>query len=162
MNGRTPNRMIATIILLGVLGVVGMSICRQMQSRAQIRQISVQFVAAASSLNLIQLREYVSDDDKNMLRSSYIESAAKKLAPFKKRTNSKVEVAVNELKTDGDLAYAYLTSQTMLDDNEKIEEEWVLVCVREGGAWVVDLEETLKRGHCPIDKYVQFKGFRVK
>ncbi len=161
MIGRTPNRMIITIVLLGVLGVVGVSVCRQVQSRARIRQTSAQFVAAASSLNLTKLRDYVSDDDKSMLRSSYVESAAKKLAQFN-RANAKVEVTVKELKTDGDEAFVVLTSRTMLSDNEKIDDEWALVCVREKGLWVVDLEETLKRGHCPIDKYVQFKGFRVK
>ncbi len=162
MNGRTPNRMIATIILLGVLGVVGVSVCRQVQSRAQIRQISVQFVAAASSLNLVKLRDFVSDDDRNVLRSSIIDSATEKLAQFNNRTNSKADVTVQELKTDGDQAFVRLTSRAILRDKEKIEEEWVLVCVREKGGWVVDLEETLKRGHCPIAKYVQFKGFRAK
>lgn len=162
MNGRTPNRMIIAIILLGVLGALGLSICRQMQSRAWIRQVSEQFVAAAGSLDLMKLREYVSDADKDVLRSSYVEAAAKRLAQFNERTNSKVEVAVEELKTDGDEAFVRLTSRTMLSGGDNIEDEWILVCVREKGKWVVDLEQTLKRGHCPIDKYLRFKGYRVK
>jgi hypothetical protein len=157
MLGKTHGRIVAAIVVLSVIAVASVSICQHKRARREIGVVSTRFVKAASRLDLLALRDCLTDDGRALLPTCYTLVAAKRVSELNKGVRVSVHVEVAELKTNGTEAAVRLKRSVTQRGTRfgkpvdtRVNDECVVFCVYDGERWLVDLEHTVKDQQCPV------------
>ena len=155
MLGKTPGRIVWIAILLGIAAVGAVSVICHIRARQEIAEVSARFVKSAVNLDVTSLGDCLASSDMSTLKKIYSKLDDDKLSMLKERAGANIEVEVVEIKTNWPEAVVTL-------DCSQSCGQWVLVCVRENGKWVVSLSRTLRNGKLPLTDTVGLKGRLAK
>lgn len=164
MLGKTLGRMLMVVAIVTVVAAVPICIWQRAHARNEIEMVSARFVEAASKLDLVALRECLTNEGRASLPDYYACVAARKMSELNRdvRVSMHIEVAeVNIVAGEATVRLRRSVTErgTRLGKpvNSRINDECIVICVYDGEQWLVDLDRTLKDARFPTANISLFK-----
>jgi len=169
MPGRMLSRVLIAVVLLALLAVVPICVWQRQRAVGEIGAVSERFVRAASTLDLMALRDCLTDEGRASMPVFYTCVAAGKLSKLNRDVRVSVRLEVIEVKISGGEATARIRREVTERGarfgkpvNTRITDQCTVFCAYDGERWLVDLDRTLKDARFPIADISLFKECLIK
>lgn len=169
MLGRKLSGVLIAVVVLTVVAVVPVCLWQRQRAVDQIEAVSARFISAASKLDLIALRDCLTDEGRASMPAYYTRVAAGKLRELNRDVRVNVHLEAIDVRIGAGEAKARIKREVTERGrrlgrpvNSHIRDECMVVCVYDGEQWLVDLDRTLKDKRSPVAYINLFRECRTK
>ena len=169
MLGRMLSRVLIAVVVLTAVAIAPICLWQRHRAVNQIETVSARFISAASKLDLIALRDCLTNEGRASMPAYYTCVAAGKLRDLNRDVRVSVRLDVIDVRIGAGEAKARIKREVTERGkrlgrpvNTNIRDECMVVCVYDGEQWLVDLDRTLKGEKSPVANISLFRECRIK